>query len=150
MPHIHEQAIVAVNLRRAQRFAIDWNQALSLLSRGFSKQLFKPRAEIGNSRRSDERHFVAAVFAPAFQAQLRAARPDLHPPEPEHRTLSPFPARASRKCFTFTPCTVAGSIPKFESAEYRPPMLGTPAAIARNFFVCRQLFQLRARIGNRR
>ena len=57
---ISEDAVVAIDLGRAQLFAIDRNDALALLAGGLGNQLLEPRAQIGDSGRSNERDFVAA------------------------------------------------------------------------------------------
>ena len=89
---VGEHAIVAVNLRRAQFFAIHRDNAFSNFARGLGQQLLEPRAEVGNIRRSDDRDFIAA--APRRRAQnnsehrarifFDAAR--------KVRRLAPFPA----------------------------------------------------------
>ena len=64
-PKVGEDAVIigiAINLRRAQRFAIDRDDAFAELAGGFGDQLLEPRAQVGNSGRSDERNFVAAKF----------------------------------------------------------------------------------------
>ena len=57
---VDEEAIVAVQRRIAQRFAVDRDQALAFLAGGFRDQLFGPGAEIGDLRRRRDRHLVAA------------------------------------------------------------------------------------------
>src|SRR5580698_613803 len=59
---IGEDAVVSVDLWRTRRFAVNRNDAFALLACRFREQLFKPRTEIRNSGRSDERNFVAAKF----------------------------------------------------------------------------------------
>jgi len=44
--------------------------------------------------------------------------------------------------------TAAGTKPKFDSAEYRPPMLGTPKKMCRNLSFLRHVLHLRLRIGD--
>ena len=61
-PNVGEDAVVSVHVRRAQFFAIDRDDALAEFAGGFRDQLLEPRAQIGDSGRSDERDFVAAKF----------------------------------------------------------------------------------------
>ena len=42
-------------------------------------------------------------------------------------------AELSRKRWTSIPMMAAGTMPKFDRAEYRPPMLGTPGKMERNW-----------------
>ena len=51
---VGEDAIVAINVGRAECFAIDRDDALAQFAGGFGDQLFQPRAEIGNSGRGDD------------------------------------------------------------------------------------------------
>ena len=71
---MNEHAIVAVNLRRAQRFAIHRDNSLADLAGALRDQLFQPRAQIVNSRRRNDGDFVAAKIAQRSQncAQDRA------------------------------------------------------------------------------
>ena len=57
---IDEDAIISVNIGRADFLAVNGNQALAFLAGGFGEKLFEPRAEIGNAGRSEDRDFVAA------------------------------------------------------------------------------------------
>ncbi len=58
---VSEDAIVAVDRRLAERFAIDRDDAFADFAGGFGEELFEPCAEIVNSRRRDDRDLVAAV-----------------------------------------------------------------------------------------
>ena len=51
---VGEDAIVAVDVGLAERFAVDGNDALADLAGGFGEKLFEPRAEIVNPGRSDD------------------------------------------------------------------------------------------------
>ncbi len=71
---IDEEAIVAVDGRIAQRFAVDRNQALALLAGRFRNQLLGPRAEIGDLFRRQNGHLVATFETgePHGEAELHA------------------------------------------------------------------------------
>jgi hypothetical protein len=56
-----KHAIVAVNRRLAERFAVNRYDAFADFARGFSEKLFEPRAEVMNAGRRDDRNFVASV-----------------------------------------------------------------------------------------
>ena len=60
--HVGKYSIVAIDFGRPDQFAVDWNQTGALFARGFGYQLFKPRAKIGNSRRSKDSDLIAPVF----------------------------------------------------------------------------------------
>ena len=54
----------------------------------------------------------------------------------------------SRKRRTSTPMTAAGTIPKLESAEYRPPIPGTPENTLSNILRFGNPLQIGARVRN--
>src|ERR1044071_10319987 len=71
---MNEDAIVAVTRRRAQRLAVYRDQPLTDLACALRYELFQPRAQIVNSRGSDDGDFVSAKIAEGSQnrAQHRA------------------------------------------------------------------------------
>ena len=69
---IDEEAIVAVKLRRAERLAVDRDETLAVLAGGLGEQLLGPGAEIGQARRRQDRHLVAA--RPRGSAEREAER----------------------------------------------------------------------------
>ena len=72
-PQMNEHAIVAVNLRRSQRFAIHWDKSFADLAGAFSNQLFQPCAQIVNSGRSNDGDFVSAKISQRPQNAPRTA-----------------------------------------------------------------------------
>src|SRR6266851_3675177 len=58
---VHEQPVVAVHRRPAQRFALDGHDPLALLARALGDQLLHPVAESRDPGRRDERQLVAAL-----------------------------------------------------------------------------------------
>ena len=69
--HVDEDAIVAVDHRIAERFAVNRNQAPAVLAGGFGDELFRPRAEVGNFGRRQHRHLVAALKAGATERKTK-------------------------------------------------------------------------------
>ncbi|MFK4398646.1 hypothetical protein ABIF31_005203 [Bradyrhizobium elkanii] len=70
---VDEEAVVAVDRRLANRLALDRDQALAVLAGRFRDQLLGPGAEIGNVRRGEDRHLVAA-----FEPGDAHREPELH------------------------------------------------------------------------
>ena len=58
--NIGKDAVVAINIRRRQLFAIDRDDALAQLAGGLSNQLLEPCSQVRNAERRDHRDFVAA------------------------------------------------------------------------------------------
>ena len=58
---VDKHAIVTVNLRRCQFFAVHRDDAFPNFPRGLGQQLLEPGAEVGDIRRSDDRDFIAAA-----------------------------------------------------------------------------------------
>ena len=73
-PHVDEQAIVAVRVRRAERLAVDGDHALPLLAGRLRQQLLEPGAEVADRGRRHERELVA----PALRADADR-RPEHEP-----------------------------------------------------------------------
>ena len=71
---VDEEAVIAVQGRIAKRLAVDRDQALAVLARGLRDQLFGPGAEVGDIRRRQDRHLVAALQTgePHGEAELHA------------------------------------------------------------------------------
>src|ERR1019366_6737718 len=59
---IRENAVVAIDVRRAECFAIYRNDALAEFAGGFGDELLEPRSQVGDAGRGDERDFVTAKF----------------------------------------------------------------------------------------
>ena len=59
-PQIDEEAVAAVDIRRAERLAIDRNKSVAVLAGRLGDQLLGPGAEIRNFRRREQRDLVAA------------------------------------------------------------------------------------------
>ena len=57
---LDEETIVAVNLRHAERLAVDRDETLAVLAGRFGEQLLGPGAEIGEAGRRQDRDLVAA------------------------------------------------------------------------------------------
>jgi hypothetical protein len=63
-PHINEQAVLAIDLRRPERLGFDRYQSFAALSGRFRQQLFRAmRAEIRNSGRGDGGDLIPARFS---------------------------------------------------------------------------------------
>ncbi len=61
-PQIDEQPVLPVNVRGAQRLAVDRNNGLALLARRFRHQLLKPGTEIRDCWRADDSKLVATLI----------------------------------------------------------------------------------------
>ncbi len=83
---VGEETVAAVALGRGERLAGQRNQPASMLPRALRQKLFQPGAEIGDPRRGNDRHLVAA------EARCRDAHGD---PELYARILRRWHVRAA-------------------------------------------------------
>ena len=60
-PEVHEEAVRAVDLGRAEGLAVDGDQPLPLLASRLGEELLEPRAEVVDRGRHDQRDLVASV-----------------------------------------------------------------------------------------
>ena len=116
-PQVDEQAIVAVGRGRAERLAIDGDDALAVLAGGLGEELLEPGAEVVDAGRGDERQLVDAPRGRArrgsARARRRGSRRRARGRAGVHHAVGA--RRAARS--TSSPITAAGTMPKFDSAE---------------------------------
>ena len=86
---VDEEAVVAVDLRRAQRLAVHGQDALALFAGALGEQLLQPGAEGGDRRRGDERQLVALLVGQRAQDRRRARRRDSRARRHSARTPAP-------------------------------------------------------------
>ena len=131
-PQIGEEPIVAVHAGAPSGSPIDRDDALAFLAGRFGDELLEPGAEARECRRRDERQLVAARLrertprivpstTPGFSS---GGTPGSHGVHHERGCVEEAARRRA-------PITAAGTRPKFDSAENRPPMLGTPTKMCR-------------------
>jgi hypothetical protein len=122
-------------------------ESLALLADRFGEELFEPCPKIGDGGRGNDRDLVAARLAQRAQDG------------PEHDawiirgrhaggTGAHHQLRCAERLSISRPMTAAGTRPKSDSTEYRPPMLGQPNAIFRKRWRLGDRFQRRAGIGD--
>ncbi len=111
-PHVGKDAVVAVDLGRADGLAVDGRNSLPQLAGGFGDQLLQPRAQVVDLRRSEDGDLVASGVGRRAQQQAKlhggivryrpaSPRPRPWPPRPaacprSGRPPSPPPRRSSR------------------------------------------------------
>ena len=117
-PQIDEQAVVAIDVRRAERFAVDRDQALALLARRFRDQLLQPGAEIARcpaKRRSSACR--GRTGSRRRRGWCRARTPGFSSIGTDGMQAQTISSVRSRNFGTSTPMMAAGTRPKSDSAE---------------------------------
>ena len=113
---VSKDAVFAVDIGRAELFAIDRDNAIALLAGRFGDQLFEPCAQIVNARRGE----IVILSTPLFAAVPRI-RPSTTPgfcsTGMRARWLRPSAAPDRGTLPVSMPMAAAGTMPKFESAE---------------------------------
>ena len=115
--HIDEQAVAAINVGLAERFAIHGMNPFPVLARRFRDQLLEPGAQVADPRRRDQCQLIAAELMRRCRGWGQARRRDfLRRGRTAYRPARISSAR-SRNLGTSTPMMAAGTRPKSERTE---------------------------------
>ena len=114
---IREHAIVAVNRRLAERFAVDRDNALADFAGRFGEKLLEPRAKVVNARRRDDRDLVAAVNGGGAENRAKDHAGILVGSDAPNRNPCTISCVILRNFGMSMPITAPGTMPKSERAE---------------------------------
>ena len=96
--------------------------------------MLQPGADGRNRRGRRDGEFVAS--AASENPEHIPNHPGFSAAGTHEAQLSAISSARSRKRPTSRPMTAAGAMPKFDGAEYRPPIVGTPREMCRNPRAC--------------